>query len=670
MAITLEYQSTTWTGNDIKAGTVSMEMGLLSDELAADYMVLDIRSDTDLTGTFAEGVPLTLKHNSVVIGKYYNPKVTRTAYDMYRVEAYSAIMLLDKDYHPGGIYSGQLASTVIAQLMSGIPYGIDTSLSGKTLTGWLPYAKRRDNLRQVLFVIGAVIRRNTAGALVIQPLSGDTIGTIGSNRAYDRGFVTKTQKVTRVEVTEHKYTADNEQVTILSESVTGTQTIIFPEPYHSLAITNGTITESGVNYAKISGSGTVTLTGKKYKHLTRLVTHAGGAPAGAEKVVRVSDATLINTLNAAGIAERIFEFGQCDETVTQDFLFGSERPGDIVSVAHPYGGISSAAAVSFDLRLSGKIKASGNFLVGFTPYDGGNYYDEYDLLTTSGTYTVPAGTTKIHVVLIDGGNGGTSGGNGGNGVSNWVNYQQGATQIIVSYGTNYGQGGSAGVKGRAGKVYEFDLDVTPGQQIPYTIGAAGSSNGGAGGHTTMSGRSGADGTHYPDGYMDLLTGQTYAKDGIDGVAGARGGSGYNVLSPYGGYSGQDVSPNTGGPGGTGQGGSGTYSTWYLAGAGGGGAAKGANGSAGGSTTYSGGVYYAGKGGNGATPVAPSPPPATQYGSGGNGGHGGGGAGANGAGTSYSASGATQQIQGNSSYGVGGTGSAGTPGVKGCIIIYR
>lgn len=89
----------------------------------------------------------------------------------------------------------------------------------------------------------------------------------------------------------------------------------------------------------------------------------------------------------------------------------------------------------------------------------------YTVLTGAGTYTVPAGVTKLQVIMISGGGGG-----GGNVV------------VVPSY--NGGGGGGGG-----GRVLEANVSTTGGASIAYSCGA-----GGAGGGVNVDGSNGGNTT--------------------------------------------------------------------------------------------------------------------------------------------------------------------------------
>ena len=255
--------------------------------------------------------------------------------------------------------------------------------------------------------------------------------------------------------------------------------------------------------------------------------------------------------------------------------------------------------------------------------------------------------------------------------------------------TSGGKGGNGGRGGASGNVLVLDVDVTPGEEITFHVGAGGTpgaANGGIGGlggvstvsSETIGSRSSAEGSPSNLGVWDVLgTGDLLAAPGADGTPGGDGGAS-TATQPRGwdggdGTDGDDVGTATGGSGGTGASASNpTQDTSAAAsGGGGGGAAVGHNGGNGGNGSVAGGISvlpYAvtgGNGGNGANADAPS---SATYGCGGNGGNGGGGGGNAGGGNvqGQAAAGDSTMIPGTP--GAGGSGSAGSAGGAGCILV--
>ena len=212
-----------------------------------------------------------------------------------------------------------------------------------------------------------------------------------------------------------------------------------------------------------------------------------------------------------------------------------------------------------DAHMSAVIKADLEALVGFEPQDMVNieYYDRRELISESGTFTIPDGVKTIRAVLIGGGSGGSGGGNGTSGTAGG-SASIGKSQNGTSTGTkgSAGDGGEKGIAGSGGKISILDLEVVPGSVMSFTIGqggaggSAGGNAGSSGGETTLT----VDGTVHSSnegsassvGYVDTTTGEVFAQLGQDGVAGEKGGSAGDINNA--GSAGGSVGQNAGGAG--------------------------------------------------------------------------------------------------------------------------
>lgn len=637
--------------------------------LAYSGGLLTVKTDgKTLDKTSEYGAPVWHYRGDSVYGKFYLDNIKRIGKTMYEINTISAVGLLVKAKHYGGIYNGETAGEVIADIIGGlVAYTLDAELAAVPVYGWLPIASRRDNLRNVLFAIGGQIRKDDLGELNIIPMAEKTAYEISTDEIYFGGSVTGGVPATEVRVTEHRYTqldtdpietlfegeaAGSEITTPLGASVTGVL-IEFGEPYYSLTIKNAAILESGVNYAVISSSPSALLTGRKYAHIERLVIRKNTNTSGEPNVFTSSQCGLVSLLNSELVAERLMAYYGSGKTVETDFIATTQKPGDMVRLIDPFGEETEGFIADMELVVSAKMKAHSTVISGFIPAAAGNYYSGADIVTANGTYTVPQGCKgKIRVVLIGGGTGGAAGEAGENGEAGGTTNGAG------------GAGGAGGTGGAAGKIYVVTLAAAPGETYAVTIGNGGAGakfggTAGEGGATTFGVHSSANG-YTPDiGYAALLTNIIYAQNGASGVDGGRGLDGQETDTVTVEFGGSTWKSGT----------TGVYAsstTAAAAGGGGGGAAVGANGGNGedGEVWIDvNDIYNAtgGDGGAGATAVAA--PNAQIPGSGGHGGHGGGGGGGGG--------GKRDQNDGffAGAGGSGGNGGAGGDGAPGIILVY-
>lgn len=538
------YASYIFSDDDetLRSGNEYQITSLIADELQADTIELEVKcSDKDIV-VFTENAPLQYYRENLLRSTYYVQSIKRIGDDKYTISADSAMGLLMKRLHVGGIYTGQTVKEVVNEVCGNIPILVKTVFADTKLYGWLPYCKppkssARNNLAQVLYAIGAALTTDNNGVLRVEPLWDGVSSSIGEARMYFEGSVETEKPISAVTVTEHQYVAGTDEKELFSGTSQQGDIITFSEPMHSLTATGFTILESGANYAKIS-SGSGTLKGKTYIHNTRLVTQTVTENA-AENVKSVTDATLVSLVNSSAVAKRLADYYKCRETITNGIVSGQEKPGHVVSVYHPYDKqMVSACIVSLDTTMSSTLKSEMSALVGFLPPqpESSEYFDERVLLTGSGTWTVPEGVTTYTKVLIGGGQGGKRGGKGEDGKQrtaswtervlgtltyNWSGYLPGA----ISKG---GVGGEGGVGGKV--LVETVNDATPGESIAYSCGAAGAGattdgvEGSNGTATTMGGSSSDSGSSSNIGYTDPVTGEVFAAKGDTGIAGGDSGA--------------------------------------------------------------------------------------------------------------------------------------------------
>lgn len=521
---------------------------LIADELQADTIELEVKCNNKDIVVFTENAPLQYYRENLLRSTYYVQSIKQIGDNKYTISADSAMGLLMKRLHAGGIYTGQTVKEVTNEICGNVPVLVKTVFSDTKLYGWLPYCKppkssARNNLAQVLYAIGAALTTDNNGVLRVEPLWDGTSSSIGETRLYFDGSVETEKPISAVTVTEHQYIAGTDEKELFSGTSQQGDIITFSEPMHSLTATGFTILESGANYAKIS-SGSGSLKGKTYIHNTRLVTQTVTENA-AENVKSVTDATLVSLFNSSAVAKRLADYYKCRETITNGIVSGQEKPGHVVSVYHPYDKkMVSACIVSLDTTMSGTLKSEMEALVGFLPPqpESSEYFDERVILTGSGEWTVPEGVTSYTRVLVGGGQGGKCGKAGALPTSKVSTQTETREDGSHTWTVNYkgflakdlppAAGGEAGTPGEGGKVLvETVQNAVPGSKVSYSCGAGGAGapyaensdeEGNLGGATTMGGSSSDSGSSNPSGYTDPMTGEVYAVSGIAGVPGGNG----------------------------------------------------------------------------------------------------------------------------------------------------
>lgn len=694
--------------DDMRLDYCSSFQEVALDESSLSFDTVSVEVCTTTIGAqlsaLPNNTPIIVYRGGEIKARFVSSGVSRIGPVTYQLTGRSPMGALTGMVHTGGIYTGQTVEDVVKEICGNISSLIKSVYAGVKLYGWLPYAdgkerSARDNLAQVLFAIGAYLRTDLNGVLRIEPLWDGTASLIDVDRSYTGGTVKYDSPISAVTVTEHQYVAGTEVKELFSGTAQNGDIITFSEPMHSLSATGFTILESGANYAKIS-AGAGALTGKAYIHNTRLITQPVTAGA-VENIKSVTDATLVSLVNSYAVAKRLADYYRCRETITNDIVSGHEKPGHVVSVYHPYDKkMVSACIQSLDTTMSATLKSSMEALVGFTPAqpEAAEYLDERVVLTGSGEFQIPEGTTTIHYVMISAGQGGRCGEKGEDTQSgpkfSWTNpvFEDRVDGYALALG---GKGGPGGKGGMGGRIVEGDLDVSQLKSLAYACGKSG--KGAEFSPDDLPGTDGTDtvfhgmttaGASAPDwGFTDPITGEQFGGVGEDGLPGGDGAGRDPAVSEYtddsvqqyvNGTIAYDEDGNAFTPGPV-AGSDGKISMtriastgtprsygWYSSGLGGGPAA-GANGKAGspgqgwpGETTVD---VTGGPGADGMTAtLTPSKP--RRYGRGGRGGYGGGGAG----------SGGIAVKNGNGTItpgtpGFGGLGGPGGPSADGCVILY-
>lgn len=700
------------TDDDIKvpSGILYEVKALRSDSLEANSLTVTVFSNDKAIMGFAKNDKVEYFRDGRRVGVYYLQTVERVGSDAYTLSALSALGRLITMRHVGGIYTGQTVAEVVPQICGPVEVMIESVYASRKLYGYLPYSNpdtktgngrsARDNLSQVLFAIGASLGTDENGVMRVEKLWDGVSATVTEDQINEDSCSTVHETpVSAVEITEHQWVKSQDTVTLFEGTAEDGALVTFEAPAHSLTAEGFAITEQGDNYAILS-AGTGTLTGKSYNHLTRIVrrTVTDGAE---ENVVPVSDATLVSLTNSVDVAKRMADYYRHRETIQVDVEPGTERAGRVVQIFHPWDKKMVQACVeSRETVISGILNSQTSALVGFTPAqpEAAEYRDERVVLTGSGEFQRPEGTTTIHYVMISAGQGGRCGEKGEDTQSgpkfSWTNpvFEDRVDGYALALG---GKGGRGGKGGMGGRIVEGDLDVSQLKSLAYACGKSG--KGAEYSQDDLPGTDGTDtvfhgmttaGASAPDwGFTDPITGEQFGGVGEDGLPGGDGAGRDPAVSEYtddsvqqyvNGTIAYDEDGNAFTPGPV-AGSDGKVSMtriaststprsfgWYSSGLGGGPAA-GANGKAGssgrglpGETTVD---VTGGSGADGMTAtLTPSKP--RRYGRGGRGGYGGGGAGSGGIAVKNGNGTITPGTPGS-----GGLGGPGGPSADGCVILY-
>lgn len=338
----IEVGQTVWFGKDeLESVHVVNEIDPTLSELTVDTMTVSVQDKAGRSLIPQKNQRMELYRNETLLAAHYVETSTRQAQHHYTFSCQSAIGLLEDEYL-GGVFTAAPVAEVVEDILDGFACELHSSFDGRTVTGYLPICTRREALQQMVFALGAVATTQAGSAIRIVPLNTSTTGLFKKREIFQGASVETAPRVAVFEVVAHRYTASEEEETLLeNESVSGENVLVtFSEPHHSYSITGGTITASGANWVTITASGAVTLLGKKYLHSTTRYSKRNPEATAAERnnVHSVEEATLIHHGNAAAVLERLYKISQLRRTLTQEVVVTSQRAGDKVTSENPWGG--------------------------------------------------------------------------------------------------------------------------------------------------------------------------------------------------------------------------------------------------------------------------------------------------------------------------------------------
>ena len=492
--------------------------GMEIEDIVGQLFVIDIDTnirESDLIN-LEYGTPIWYYWGNNLIGKFYVSNVDRTAKNKYLLHCVSAIGLLDKMEHGGGLFTASTFQTVLDHILAEglhgtgdpvIDYTIDPDVADMSVSGYLPKDTKRNNLYRLMFAYGVNIIKNPDGdpmfTFIFTAAQNPT--SIDDEEIYNTGSRSYEKPYSKVGVTEHTYTAirTEDAVTLFDNTDSGSAVTNEEVWFTSAPIIVDTIesvegsltfTSAGVNSAIVSGTGK--LIGVPYTHTTRTITSELES-GDREKTARADNCTMVNIVNSENLLARLKAYYQPDgliRTIKNSIVYTNQRCGKAYKFLSPFDEDTTAYLTSMNINASEVFKAdcewrenyspagqSGLYLNGYERFVP--YYDESKKrMIYDGTWTVPDGVTEFKVVLIGGGTGGSSGYPGENGDDAYSHTDIATTEDLsgVWYGAEGGEGGAGGSGGSPGRVKIFTVEnAKPGQVYNWHIGT-----GGAGGAAT------------------------------------------------------------------------------------------------------------------------------------------------------------------------------------------
>lgn len=360
-------------GSMLVACSVLEEVNPISAEISVNTLSLQFRTDDgefdllDLTGAYIlfqqrQRVDVTGEIDGIQMnmGSFYLDTPT-TSDNIVTLDCIDLVGTMDDTDYLGGYWPDGIQSQVlIADIMqsAGIEddmYVVDSSLQGITVRGYLAIQSHRAALQQAAFSIGAVVDCCRSEQIKIRPLATTDPAAVPVSRKVVGHTQTQDPLITGVEVYTHNYAlGDTDGELFREQRQPGDYLIQFSSPAANLSASGATITESGINYARIhvTDAGEVTISGRTYEDTQSLAgsVYMENLPANAKPNVKsVTDCTL--DADAQALAQRVYDYYQRRISDSGHIILATEKAGDWLAVQNVDGKalVGTAEQISIDL---------------------------------------------------------------------------------------------------------------------------------------------------------------------------------------------------------------------------------------------------------------------------------------------------------------------------------
>lgn len=546
-----------------------------------DEVPLYVRvGDKDIPITeLKRGTPVEIYRGEDSWSRMFVDYVALSDIGLYTLHLISAIGILEKVKHNGGMYNGAVWGDVCADILKatltssangnnvytseyGFTYNVPDEINNLVVNNRLPRTWSRDNLRQLMFPYGVSLINNLDGSIDFTYNLPETTTPIPDTDVGKGGRSITPPTITNVSVTEHSYyqaSGTEEEVLFDGSGVDSVGALIeFDEACYDLTATPQSgytfvIDESNCNYAKVTGRGV--LTGKRYAHNTVTLTMATGG-TGVDSDIAYSDMLLVSSLNSENTIKRLANYYGNATFIERLIPMEKRTCGELVNIKAPFSkDYVNAFVQTLNPVFSGTLFGKARLVANWTPKYIGDDYDSYLIIKATdlvnGTWTPPAELVgkSAKITLFSGAQGGQGGYAGndagetsGSGV-HFVRFNQadypysyyilvGDTQYSPQKGGKGGKGGQGGKS--ASKIIEGKFTISASHSVSFGAGGLGGTGGTTstpptegqlGAHSTFDSLDTDNGVAFEGNYVNLITGETIAEQGAEGDRGGDGGEG-------------------------------------------------------------------------------------------------------------------------------------------------
>lgn len=346
--------------DELENFSLLQEVEPVSETISVNTVNFTLKKQSDVDFIFQEKQSVFTYLDDTLVQTTFITHYERNSDRTYDIESEDYISILDDSPFDGGICSGKNAAALIGEMLSPlkVEYAIADELTTATLTGYIPQCSCREALNQIAFALGAVVDTSYSDKVKLYKLPDTVAGTLNAENTFTGQTTTFRDKLTELRLTAYSYVAGTTAYTAYQAADSGTGngiTVTFPEPLHSLSITNGTIVSQSVNQAVINANSGCVLTGKKYDKTQTVITKRNPLVLAGDKenVVELKDFTLVNRTNADALAEAAYNYYSARREISEKILAGDLKVGDKVTQEYDYMDDVTGRIVSMKRSISG-----------------------------------------------------------------------------------------------------------------------------------------------------------------------------------------------------------------------------------------------------------------------------------------------------------------------------
>lgn len=350
---------------DIESFSLLHDLDPVGASIKINTMDFSLKQKTDIAYVFQEKQAVRCYFDDELVSTTFIKSYQRNSRYSYDIESEDYIGLLDDTTFMGGMYSSKSFPVLIGEILDpvGVPYTLSDDLTGVTVSGYIPACSRREALRQAVFAASAVADTSWSKNVDIYTLDDTVSAVLDSSNTFTGQQTRIKDKLTELHLAAYAYVPITDTFTAYDAADSGTGSgikVLFSEPLHDLSITNGSITESGVNYAIITANSGCVLTGKKYDKTqsVTVIRNPNVLSGDKENIKEITDFTLVNRSNVDALAQRCFDYYSNRYEISEKIIAGTIKVGDKVTQSYGYMDDITERITTMKFNVSGSAKCA------------------------------------------------------------------------------------------------------------------------------------------------------------------------------------------------------------------------------------------------------------------------------------------------------------------------